>query len=373
MIEIREVKTKKEIKEFLNFPLNLYRGCPYYSPSLYMDEKKLFRPDYFYYKTSEAVFFNCYQDGKIVGRIGAILQKDANTKWQQKRVRFNRFDLINDLEVCKALLSAVENWAKQKGMEEVFGPMGFSDMEKEGLLVEGFEEPTTFAENYNFEYYKTLLEQCGYRKEVDWIAHQIWCPEDMDLDKIERINAMIMKRNKLHRLQQTSTDALLKRYGAAFFDIVEESYKDLYQTVPFTKEQIDDMIASFRLILSTDFIELIVDENDDVVAFGIMFPMISPILNKTGGKLWPWALPRLIHAIKHPKVMEFGLIGVRDKYKNTGIAWAAMTPLLRRMRNGEIEYCETNLTLEDNTAILNMLSKLKIRDHRRVRTYIKRI
>ena len=373
MVEIRQVKTKKEQKEFLNFPIKLYKGCPYYSPNLYMSEKEIFKKDYFYYKTCDAIYFNAYKDGEMVGRIGGILQKAANEKWKQKRVRFTRFDLIDDFEVAKALLEAVENWARELNMEEVFGPMGFSDMEKEGLLIEGFEEPTTLNENYNYAYYKTHLEALGYVKDVDWIAHQARCPKDFDIEKTEAVINRLMDKYELHYCKEKNTNKLLKKYGNDFFDIVEESYKDLYQTVPFTKEQIEDMISSFRLVLNKDYIELMLDKNDKVVAFALSFPMISPILNKTGGKLYPWILPRLLWELKHSKVSEFGLIGVRDNYRRTGIAWGPMLVTLKKMRSGKIDYCETNLTLEDNHNILSMLHKLDLRDHRRVRTYIKKV
>ena len=372
MIEIREVKTKKEQKEFLDFPIKLYKGCPNYSPSLYISEKAIFNKDYFYYKTCEAIYFNAYKDGKIVGRIAGILQKAANEKWNQKRVRFNRFDLIEDFEVAKALLKAVEDWAKAKGMNEVFGPMGFSDMEKEGLLVEGFDEPTTFNENYNYEYYKTFLEKLGYVKEIDWIAHQCRLG-NLDVAKKHEMCRLLLKKYNLHYCEEKKTSKLLKNYGEQFFDIVEESYGDLYQTVPFIPEQIEDMISSFKLILSTKYIRLILDENDKVVAFGLMFPMIAPILNKTGGHLYPWILPELIHYIKHPKIVEFGLIGVRKRYLNTGIAWLTMDTFMDSLVKGEFEYAETNLTLEDNAPILAMLHKYDLRDHRIVRTYIKKI
>ncbi len=373
MIEIVEVKTRKQRKDFINFPIALYKGCPYYGPNLYSDEKKLFRKDYFYYQSCDAIYFNCYKDGKMAGRIGGILQKAANEKWKQKRVRFTRFDLIDDLDVCKALLGAVENWAASLGMDEVFGPMGFSDMEKEGLLIEGFEEPTTLAENYNYPYYQTLLEQCGYGKDVDWIAHQITLSERSDPDRISALVDRLMKRYHLRYVEEKSTNKLLKHYGPQFFEIVEESYKSLYQTVPFLEDQIKDMIASFRLVLSTDYLRLIVDENDRVVTFGIMFPHITPLLNKTGGKITPRILFPLLKKIRHSDVMELGLIGVRDEYRNTGISWCSTIPLLRDMKAGKVKYCETNLTLEDNANILTMFSHFNVRDHRKVRTFIKKI
>ncbi|MCR5741810.1 MAG: hypothetical protein K6G38_05085 [Gammaproteobacteria bacterium] len=373
MISVREVKTKKERREFLNFPLKLYKGCPYYSPNLYISEKDIFKKNYFYYETCEAIYFNAYKDNKIVGRIGGIINRAANEKWNQKRVRFTRLDLIDDIEVARALLKAVEDWAKLKGMNEVFGPMGFSDMEKEGLLVEGFEEPTTFSENYNYEYYKTLLEELGYKKEIDWIAHQIRDSKDLDLDKIKKYVYRSFEKNNLRFCTETNTNKILDKYGKSFFDIVEESYGDLYQTAPFTESQVNEMIKSFRLILDKHYISLIIDENDEVAAFGLAFPFVADILNESGGKLFPWKLPKLIYRMKHSKIMELGLIGVRKKYLKTGLAWAAFISTIERLRSGELEYCETNLTLETNLAIINMFSHFNVRDHRRVRTYIKNV
>ena len=373
MIEVLEVKTKKQQKEFIEFPIKLYKGCEYYSPNLYISEKDLFKKDYFYYDTCEAIYFNAYKDGKIVGRIGGILQKAANEKWNQKRVRFTRFDLINDIEVCKALLGAVENWAKEKNMDEVFGPMGFSDMEKEGLLVEGFNEPTTFSENYNYEYYKTLLEECGYTKDVDWLSHQIRNNLDYDLEKARRFVNRALERYNLRVYECKSVKKLLDTYGKKFFEIVEETYGDLYQVAPFTEAQVDDMIKSFRLILRKNCIGLIVDENDNLVFFSLMFPYVADILNKSGGRLDPITLIKVIHRMNHSKVYELGLIGVKKEYQRTGLAGAPLVRLFDDMRRGDVDYCETNLTLEDNTAILNMFSHFNTRDHRRVRTYIKNI
>ena len=157
MIEIRKVTTKKEQKQFINFPLNLYKDCPYFVPPLYGDEKAMFKDDYHYYEQSEAIYFNAYKEGKMVGRIQGILQKASNEKWNQKRVRFTRFDAINDQEVANALFDAVFSWAKEKQMDEVVGPLGFSDLEREGLLIEGFNELSTFEEQYNYDYYSKLI------------------------------------------------------------------------------------------------------------------------------------------------------------------------------------------------------------------------
>ncbi|MDO4852615.1 MAG: N-acetyltransferase, partial [Clostridia bacterium] len=180
MVTIREVRTRKEQREFLNFPLDLYRENPNFVPPLYGDEKKIFCKNYVYYDTCEAVYYNAYRDGKIVGRISGILQKAANEKNHEKRVRFTRFDAIDDQEVASALFGAVEAWAKQKGMDTICGPLGFSDLEREGLLIEGFDQLSTFEEQYNAPYYQKLIEALGYRKEVDWTESKIYPPEKND-------------------------------------------------------------------------------------------------------------------------------------------------------------------------------------------------
>ena len=169
MVEICEVKTAKQQKQFLQFPLKLYKNNPYFVPPLYGDEKQIFSKDYMYYDQAEAVYFNAYRDGKMIGRISGILQKAANAKWGQNRARFTRFDAVNDQEVANALFAAVENWAKNKNADEIVGPLGFSDLEREGLLIEGFDQLATFEEQYNYDYYQKLIENCGYGKDVDWV------------------------------------------------------------------------------------------------------------------------------------------------------------------------------------------------------------
>ena len=193
MIEVREVKTRKEQREFLNFPLNLYEDNPYFVPPLYGDEKKIFRKDYMYLDQAEAIYFNAYKDNKIVGRISGIIQRAANEKNNEKRVRFTRFDSIDDQEVANALFEKVEKWAKDKGMDTVVGPLGFSDLEREGLLIEGFDQLSTFEEQYNYDYYPKLVENYGFVKEVDWIESKLYAPKDRD-DRIERLSSLVKLR-----------------------------------------------------------------------------------------------------------------------------------------------------------------------------------
>lgn len=372
MVEVKEVKTKKQQKEFIEFPLNLYKNNPNFVPTLYSDEKKIFKENYVYYDKSEAVYYNAYQDGKIVGRISGILQKSANEKWNQKRVRFIRFDCIDDQEVANALFESVEKWAKQKGMEEVVGPLGFSDLEREGLLIEGFDELSTFEEQYNYTYYQKLIENQGYVKEVDWIEKKLMRPEVID-ERIGRISKLMMEKYNLHWGYAKNTRDFLKKYGDQFFEILDKTYVDIYGSVPFTPGMKKMLISNFKLILDKRFIEIIVDENEKVVCFGLAFPSIAKAVQKSGGRLTPPTIIKVIKALKKPKVVDMALIGVLPEYEKKGIASSIIAHTLNMFDKYGIEHFETNLNLEDNYNIQNMWKHFNNVTHKKRRCFVKKI
>jgi GNAT superfamily N-acetyltransferase len=372
MIRVEEVITRKQRRAFLSFPLKLYKGVKGFVPLLYMDEKKIFDPNYFYYDGgNEAIRFLAYDDKKVVGRIEGILSKVSNDKWHQKRIRFDRFDTIDDPAVTKALFGAIENWGKSKGMEEVCGPLGFSDMDREGLLIEGFDEVSTYEEQYNYPYYQKLIEDLGYQKEVDWTERKIYAPETID-PKIGKIADAMMKKLNLRYVTYKTTKELLKNFGEEFFDIVDATYKDIYMTVPFTPKQRASMISSFQLVLRPENFAIIANEKGECVAFGMCFPSLSKALVGSGGHLTPIRLIRLLHAINHPRILDFGLIGVRPDYRNTGIEWSMLFEAMHLLK-GRIEYAETNLNLEDNHEIQNTWNRFKTVQHKRRRSYVKKI
>jgi len=372
MIEIREVKTKKEQKEFIELPLKMYKGNPYFVPPLYMDEKSLFKPNYVYNEQCDTVYYNAYKNGKIVGRISGILQKASNYKWNQKRVRFTRFDAIDDQEVANALFDKVFDWAKSKGMEEVVGPLGFSDLEREGLLIEGFDQLSTFEEQYNYPYYQKLIENYGFAKEVDWVERQLRAPKVID-ERIERISSMMLKRNNLHFGEAKNTKEFLDKYADGFFEILDKTYENIYGTVPFTPGMKKMMIDNFKLIIDVKYVAVILDENDRVVCFGICFPSIAKAVQKSGGRLTIPAIFRLLRAIKHPKVIDLGLIGVLPEYEKRGITTAIISKVIKMLSSGKIEYAETNLNLEDNTNIINQWKNFDNVLHKRRRSFIKKV
>lgn len=372
MLEIREVKTKKEQRAFLNFPLKMYKDNPCFVPPLYMDEKKIFNDDYVYLDTCEAVYFNAYRDGKQVGRISGILQKASNELRNEKRVRFTRFDAVNDPEVAKGLFAAVEKWALDKGMDTVCGPLGFSDLEREGLLIEGFDQLSTFEEQYNADYYQRLIEECGYEKEVDWLESKIMLPENDD-GTLEKMTDFIMKRYDLHFGQSKNTRDFLKKYADQFFELLDSAYADIYGTVPFTDGMKKMMMDNFKLIIDTKHVAVILDQDEQVVCLGICFPSIARAVQKSGGHITPAALVKLLRAIKHPKIIDLGLVAVRRDYLNRGIATAISAELMKMLREDGVEYAETNLNLEDNSAILNMWKRFKTEQHKRRRSFVKKL
>ncbi len=372
MVTIREVKTKREQREFLNFPLDLYRDNPNFVPPLYLDEKKIFRKDYVYYDTCEAVYYNAYRDGRIVGRISGILQKAANEKNREKRVRFTRFDAINDQEVADALFGAVEAWARQKGMDTVCGPLGFSDLEREGLLIEGFDQLSTFEEQYNADYYQALIERCGYGKEVDWTESKIYPPEKND-GALARVTEKLMARYKLHFGPAKNVNDFLSRYADGLFALLDKSYDHLYGTVPFTDGMKKLMIDNFRLIIDLDHVAAILDENDNIVCLGICFPSIAKAVQPSKGHLTPAAIVRILRALKHPKIIDLGLIGIDPEWANRGISVAISAALERMLREDGVEYAETNLNLEDNYAIQNQWKRFVAVRHKRRRSFVKKL
>ena len=370
MVEIKEVAGPSQQKAFVEFPLRLYAGNDCFVPPLYADEMKLFRKDYHYYDDAEAVYYLAYRGKEVVGRISGILQRRSNEKWKQKRVRFTRFDAINDGEVAAALFAAVEDWARRKGMEEIAGPLGFSDLEREGLLIEGFDELSTFEEQYNYAYYQTLIEGLGYEKEVDWLEHKLYLPDRPD-PRMHEMHEKILRRYDLHLSTAKTADEFIRLYKDAFFDLLDTTYADIYGTVPFTEKMKKELIASFRLIIDVRFVTMILDKNEKPVCFGLCFPSIARAVQKSGGRLTPGTIVRILKAVKDPEIIDLALIGVLPAYR--GVSIVLIDELTRMLREGNVKYCETNLNLEDNHAILNLWKNFGNVLHKRRRCYVKKL
>ncbi|MBQ6235253.1 MAG: N-acetyltransferase [Clostridia bacterium] len=373
MVTVKEVRTKAEQKAFLEFPLDMYRDNPSFVPPLYGDEKKIFSKNYVYNDTCETGYWLAYRDGKVVGRISAILQRASNEKHNEKRVRFTRFDAIDDPEVANALFGAVEQFAKDRGMNAVCGPLGFSDLEREGLLIEGFDQLSTFEEQYNAEYYGKLIEGCGYAKEVDWVESKLTAPAPETAAKLKKLSEQVLKKYDLRIGEAKNVNDFLDRYKDGFFDLLDVAYEDIYGTVPFTPGMKKMMIDNFRLIIDLEHVVCILDKNDKVVCLGLCFPSIAKAVQKSRGHLTPAALVRLLKAIKRPTVIDLGLIAVAPEYVNTGIPAVIAAGLCDMLNDPRVAYAETNLNLEDNLSIRNLWKRFNAVQHKRRRSYLKEL
>ncbi len=371
MIEIVEVKNKKDRKKFIDFPTKLYKGVKQYVHPLRMSEFELFNPKKnVSFEDCDVVYYLAYKDGEVVGRIAGILQKLYNKKSNEKRVRFTRFDCINDKEVAKALLSSVENWAKKMGMNIVHGPMGFNDLDREGLLVEGFDEVATFEEAYNFAYYKDLIENCGYQKEVDWIEFNIIMPSEVD-EKTSRVADLVKQRYHLKNAEKTSKKAFIKKYAKQIFKLLDDAYGPLYGVVPYTDKLRKQIIDQFKLFISLDYMSLIVDENDEPIAWGFAIPSLSEVINKCEGRLTLKSIFQILKAVKKPSQLDLALIAVKPGWHSKGVPALIMREMVQSFIKHKIKSCETNLNLEDNLHIIQLWKNYEHRQHKRRRAYVK--
>ena len=374
MVEIREVKTKKEIKSFIELPLEMYKDNPFFVPPLYSSERVIFKKKNPYTSCSETSFFLAYKDGKLVGRISGIIQKDANKKWNRSRVRFTRFDSIDDQEVADALFSAVEKWAKDKGMNEICGPLGYNDLEREGLLVEGFNELATFEEQYNAEYYEKLVLNHGFNQEVEWIENEIRMPKDpSEVEKIQRISNLVMKKYNLHYVQERSVRKFVRKHRKDFFSLMEDAYSELYGTCPIRKEVEDDILTGFKLLLRPNNIIGIYNEKDEMVSFALYLPSIAKAVQPSGGRLTPKALVRILKSRNKPNILDMALIGVRRDLRNCGIPAMLLSKGIDILKTNQYDHFETNLQLTTNLNIITLFNHFDKRLHKRRRSYCKSI
>lgn len=375
MITVKEALTRRQQKEFLDFPNRLYKGNDCYVPPLYLDEKKIFKKNYLYYDTCDAVYFNAYDEsGKMVGRISGILQKASNEKRNEKRVRFIRFDSIDSQEVADALFGAVEKWALEKGMDTVCGPLGFSDLEREGLLVDGFDCLSTFEEQYNAPYYEKLIKNLGFEMEAEWNESRIRAPKDEEsVAEMKKMSAFIMRRYGLHLAKCDTVNEFLDKYANGFFEILDKSYEQIYGTVPFTDGMKKLMIDNFRLIIDLNHVAAILDKDDKVVCLGICFPSIAKAMQAGGGHLTPKAICRFLKAKKHPEYIDLGLIGVDPVYLNRGVGICVADLLVDMLKDPGVKWAETNLNLVDNYAIQNLWTRFDREIHKVRRAYVKKI
>ena len=373
MITVREVKTKEDRKKFVNLPLKMYKSNPFFVPPLYADEMAVFTEKNVYAESCDSVFFLAEEDGKVVGRIQGIIQKQYNEIHKENRIRFTRFDSENRQEIAAALFKALEDWGRANGMDTVCGPLGYSDLEREGLLIEGFDELSTFEEQYNFDYYASLIEGEGYAKEIDWLESKLYYPDEVN-PMIAKVAERTLQLNKLHiASSDMSKKAYINKYKDGVFECIDRCYADLYGTVPFTDGMKKQIIDQFLLVINKKYLIIICDENEKVVSFGLCFPGFGKALQKSGGHLTPAGLFRMLKAVNNPEILDLGLVAVLPEYQARGVNAVILNCLLNMLKDSSIKYCETNLNLETNTQVLAQWKYFKQVQHKRRRSYIKKL
>ena len=374
MVEIKEAKSKKDIKNFIELPLRMYKGNEFFVPPLYSSERVIFKKKNPYASSSEQVFYLAYKEGKLVGRIQGIIQLDANKKWNRSRVRFSRFDSTDDQEVADALFNAVEKWAKNKGMNAICGPLGYNDLEREGLLIEGFDKLATFEEQYNFPYYEKLVENHGFKTEVEWIEKEIRLPKDpSEIERMKRLSDLVMRKYKLSYIQTKSVPEFIRKYRKEFFALYEETYSELYGTCPIRKEVEDDVLTGFKLLLNSNNVVGIKNEKEEMIGYGLYLPSIAKAVQPSGGRLTPAGIVRILKARKHPDILDMALIGVRKDYRNCGVPAMLLSRGFDIFKEGNYDHFETNLQLTTNLNIITLFDHFDTKLHKRRRSYLKEI
>lgn len=374
MIEIKQIKTRRDLKKFATYPLKLYKGCPYYVPSLRSDEMNTFNPKKNYsLKNCKAVGFLAYKDGELVGRIAGLINYVDNKLSGKNFVRFSRFECIDDLEVFKALLSAVQKFGKDNGMDLIHGPWGFNDTDREGMLTYGFNERSTYATNYYYPYFCENMEKLGYNAESKWLERRFFLPNE-PYERIATFTEKLKKRIKVKDVAETwSVRKILKHYGDKMFETLNDAYGHLDGYVPIEGKARKNVLSQFATIVNTKFISFLIDENDNVAAFGIVLPSIADSLIKSKGKLFPFGFIRVLRDIHNPKDMEMALIGVKNEYKNTGINSIVIERIANNLIKYKIKNLESNPMLEDNYSIQHQWKFTENAVIKKRQTYIKEI
>jgi len=375
MIDIKSIEpTKSNLRKFTDFQINLYSGNPYFVPPLVSDDIDTLSPKVNpAFDFCEAAYFMAYRDGHPVGRIAGIINRQINQRTGKPEARFGFIDFIDDYEVSAALLKAVEDWARDKGMNKLVGPLGFTDLDHEGTLVEGFEELSTMATIYNYPYYSQHIEKHGYRKESDWVEFLMEVPDKVP-ERFSRIADLVKKKFGLRVMKYTSRKRIKEEYGRALFHLINDAYDGLYEYSPLTERQIDYYINIYLDLLNLDLVTLIVDKNDQLVGVGISMPSMSKALQKSKGRMFPFGWWHLLKGLKGKNDrVDLLLVAVKPEYQNKGVNALLFQDLIPYYIKYGYKYAESNPEMETNSKVQNQWEHFNTRQHRRRRSYYKNL
>lgn len=370
-VEIRKAGTRKELALFAEYPNVLYKGNPYYVPTIAAEDVKIFdRGCNAAFEFCDADFFLAYKDGEIVGRVAAIINPRANEAWGKKNARFGWLDFVDDREVSSALMKTVMDWGLARGMDHLEGPLGFTDFDTEGMLVEGFEELGTSVTFYNHPYYMEHLEALGFTKNTDWVERRITLPEAVP-EKISRISALVAEKYGLKAVSYTRREVRKLDIGHKLFELINNTYNVLYGYSVLSDRQVDQYVDLYLSMLDLRLVTFINDSEDNLVAFGVMVPSLSIALQKCGGRMFPFGWYHMARALylKKTDTVDMLLIAVRKDYQSKGVPSMIINDLLPRLKEYGFKYAETNPELETNNAVQNLWSDFPNRQHRRRRIY----
>lgn len=371
-IEIRKIDTKGGLKKFVKWGIDLYKGNECFVPPLVMDDVNTLDPhNNPAFDFCESIYFMAYDDGKPVGRIAGIINNVVNEKTGKKTLRFGWVDFIDDPRVSEALFRAVEVWGRSKGMEEIVGPLGFSDMDPEGMLVEGFDQEGTMATIYNYPYYPKHLEAMGFEKEADWIEFRMTIPDGIP-ERYQRISDIIKCKYELSTPKYTSAKKLVKDYGQEIFQLINEAYSELYGYSPLTPRQINRYISMYIPVLRLDNISLIVDKDKKLIGVGIAMPSMSKALIKCRGRMFPFGWIHLLKALRGQNdVVDLLLVAVKPEYQSKGVNSLLFTDLIPCFIKNGYKFAESNPELELNQKVQSQWGYFETRQHKRRRAYRK--
>ena len=370
-VQIRPVSSPSEIRAFILFAEQLYADCPYYCPPILSDEMLSFSPSHNpSLQVCDFQLFMAYRAGLPVGRIAAIINHKANLHWQQKTVRFGWMDFVDDDDVSRSLLDAVRFWGKERRMTTMNGPVGFTDWDHQGLLLEGFEYLAPIASLYNFPYYARHLQKYGLKKENDWIEYRITPPDSVS-ERLQRVCDIVRKRSKVHVDKVRSEKELKRKYGTTYMDVLDKAYRYLYNFQPLTSEQKDYYSRQYFPLLNLDFVTIIANEQNEIVGIGLGMPDISETVKKVHGRLFPLGWYHLRKALKAKRfpVFDLLLIGILPAYQDKGLPALIMADLIPYFKQYGVQAIETTAMMEKNRKVLSLFQDFQYIQHKRRRAY----
>lgn len=371
---IKEVQSRKDLRDFVRFPIRLYKDCPHYVPNLYLDEMHALTEKNPMTRYSKTAKFLAYKDGELCGRVMAIINEIANRDWNHAEVRFGWMDFVDDMEVSRSLIDAVVAFGKKHGMTQVSGPLGFTDFDNEGCVVEGFDDISSFMLKYNYPYYGKHFEALGMTKVNDWIEYRIYVPDQVP-ERVSRGAAIVAERYNLHIRKITKRDVRKEQYGQKIFDLINRAYCKLFDFTVLPQEVIDSYVDTYLGLLDLRYVTLVENEEGRLIAVGITMPSLAHAVHKCRGYLFPFGWWHVIKSmyLKHEEALELMLIAVDPEYANKGVHSMLFNEIIPNIQQGGFKYGESNAEMETNNKVQNLWNLYQKDFKRRRRVFSKEI